>query len=371
MKITLNSSVLLKKLQVLGSVINNNNTMPILDNFLFEFEKGILKVTASDLETTMSATLEIDSNSEVSIAVPAKLLIETLKSFPEQPLNFEIFDNNTIEMTSIHGKYNIAYYLSEQFPKPISLDLPSKTNISSKILSTAISKTIFTTGNDDLRPAMCGVFFQFLKTGLVFASTDAHKLSEYTRTDIISEEEVNFIMPKKPLNILKGILVNTETEVTIEYNDHNAAFTFDSYVLKCQLIDGKYPNYKAVIPKENPNKLIVDRLQFLNSVKSVSIFSTKENHQVRLRIAGNELNISAEDIDYSNKAEERLTCQYTGQDILIGFNSKYLIELLSNVSSEQIMLETSLPNRAGILTPVVEDENGEKILMLLMPSLLK
>lgn len=371
MKITLNSSVLLKKLQVLVSVINNNNTLPILDNFLFEFKGGFLKVTSSDLETTMSTTITIQENLNFSIAVPAKLLIETLKSFPDQPLVFDFLENNTLEITSIHGKYSIAYHLSEQFPKAVELESPSKINIPSKILAAAINKTLFATGNDDLRPVMAGVFFQFLTNGLVFASTDAHKLVEYTRTDIISEEEVKFVMPKKPLNILKGILSSNDVDVVIEYNNHNASFTFENYVLKCQLIEGKYPNYVAVIPKENPNKLVIDRILFLNSVKCVSIFSTKENHQVRLKIAGAELNISAEDIDYSNKAEERLTCQYQGEDLQIGFNSKYLIEILSNLSCEEVMLEMSYPNKAGIITPVVEDETGEKILMLLMPSLLK
>ena len=371
MKITLNSSVLLKKLQVLGSVIGTNNSLPILDNFLFESENEILKITASDLETTISTTISIQEDFTFSIAVPAKLLIETLKSFPEQPLVFDILENNTIEITSTYGKYNIAYFLGEQFPKSLVLESPLKETVPAIVLLTAINKTVLATGNDDLRPQFSGVFFQFLKEGLLFAATNGHKLIEYSFTESKSENESKFIMPRKTLNVLKGILGNAQNDISIEFNDHNAVFLFEKYVLKCQLIDAQYPNYKAVIPKENPNQLIVDRLHFLNSVKSVSIFSTKDNHQVRLRIKGNELNISAEDIDYSNKAEERLTCQYTGQDIQIGFNSKYLIELLSNVSSEQIMLETSLPNRAGILTPIVEKENGHKILMLLMPSLIK
>lgn len=370
MNFIISSTYLLKQLQVLGSVINSNNTLPILDNFLFELNHKSLKVSASDLESTMSATLEIDSNSEGSIAVPAKLLLETLKSFPEQPLTFTVQENNTIEISSNSGKYALAYANGDEFPKAVALEDPSVTIVPSEILGTAISKTIFASGNDDLRPVMSGVFFQLSTDSLKFVATDAHKLVKYERTDVTAPQVTEFIMPKKPLNILKGILGIAGTDVTIEYNDHNAAFTFDNYVLKCQLIDGKYPNYEAVIPKENPNKLIIDRILFLNSVKRVAIFSNKTTHQIRLKIAGTELNISAEDIDYSNKAEERLTCDYQGDDMQIGFNSRFLTEMLSNLQSDQVMLEMSLPNRAGILTSVDGLEEGENITMLVMPVML-
>ncbi|MFI1743020.1 DNA polymerase III subunit beta [Thalassobellus sediminis] len=370
MKFIVSSTYLLKQLQVLGGVINSSNTLPILDNFLFELEHTKLTVSASDLETTMASSLDVESESKGSIAIPARLLLDTLKTFPEQPLTFVVEDNNTIEISSNHGKYALAYADGNEFPKAVALEDPSKTIITGDILATAISKTIFAAGNDDLRPVMSGVFFQFSTEGLTFVATDAHKLVKYTREDVKANQVAEFIMPKKPLNLLKGILAASEDEVTIEYNESNAKFTFDNSELICRLIDGKYPNYEAVIPKENPNKLAIDRTQFLNSVRRVSIFSNKTTHQIRLKIAGAELNISAEDIDYSNKAEERLTCDYQGDDMQIGFNSRFLTEMLNNLNSDDVQLEMSMPNRAGILTPVDGLDEGEHITMLVMPVML-
>ena len=370
MKFIVSSNYLLKQLQVLGGVINNSNTLPILDNFLFELEHSKLTVSASDLETTIASTLEVESESEGSVAIPAKLLLETLKTFPEQPLTFVIEDNNTIEISSNHGKYALAYASADEFPKAISLDNASTTVISADILATAISKTIFAAGNDDLRPVMSGVFFQFSTESLTFVATDAHKLVKYSRTDVKADETAEFIMPKKPLNLLKGILAGSDDTVSIEYNDSNAKFSFENSVLICRLIDGKYPNYEAVIPKENPNHLTISRNQFLNSVRRVSIFSNKTTHQIRLKIAGAELNISAEDIDYSNKAEERLTCDYQGDDMQIGFNSRFLSEMLSNLNADDVQLEMSMPNRAGILTPIDGLDEGETVTMLVMPVML-
>ncbi|WGH75574.1 DNA polymerase III subunit beta [Tenacibaculum tangerinum] len=370
MKFIVSSSQLLKQLQVLGGVINSNNTLPILDNFLFELSENELKVSASDLETTMSSVIEVESTDTGAIAVNARLLLDTLKTFPEQPLTFKIEESSTIEIISEQGKYDMAYFGSDEFPKAVELPSPSSTEIPSHILATAISKTIFAAGNDDLRPVMSGVFFQFNSKELTFVATDAHKLVKYTRTDITADKSAEFIMPKKPLNLLKGILAGSENNVTIDYNDTNAKFTFDNVVLICRLIDGKYPNYEAVIPKENPNKLTVDRASFLNSVRRVSIFSSKTTHQIRLRMAGTELNISAEDLDYSNKADERLNCDYQGDDMQIGFNSRFLSEMLSNLNSNDVLIEMSLPNRAGILTPIDGTEEGELITMLVMPVML-
>ena len=370
MKFIVSSTYLLKQLQVLGGVINSSNTLPILDNFLFELDNSKLTVSASDLETTMASTLDVESDSEGSVAIPARLLLDTLKTFPEQPLTFVVEDNNTVEISSNHGKYALAYADGAEFPKAVALEDPSKTVVTGDVLATAISKTIFAAGNDDLRPVMSGVFFQFSTEGLTFVATDAHKLVKYTREDVKANQVAEFIMPKKPLNLLKGILAASEDDVTIEYNDSNAKFTFENSELICRLIDGKYPNYEAVIPKENPNKLVIDRNQFLNSVRRVSIFSNKTTHQIRLKIAGAELNISAEDIDYSNKAEERLTCDYQGDDMQIGFNSRFLTEMLNNLSADNVQLEMSMPNRAGILTPVDGLDDGEQVTMLVMPVML-
>ncbi len=370
MKFIVSSSYLLKQLQVLGGVINNSNTLPILDNFLFELSGNTLKVSASDLETTMMATLEVDSEDEGSIALPARLLLDTLKTFPEQPLTFVQEANHTIEISSSHGKYALAYADGAEFPNAVAPDDPSTVQIPGHILATAITNTLFATGNDDLRPVMSGIFFQFASDGLTFVATDAHKLVKYGRTDVTASQTAEFIMPKKPLNLLKSILGAVEDDIQVDYNQANAKFTFNNIELVCRLIDGKYPNYEAVIPKENPNRLTIDRNQFLNSVRRVSIFSNKTTHQIRLKIAGAELNISAEDIDYSNKAEERLTCDYQGDDMQIGFNSRFLTEMLNNLNANEVSLEMSLPNRAGILTPVDGSDEGERITMLVMPVML-
>ncbi len=370
MKFIVSSSQLLKQLQVLGGVINSNNTLPILDNFLFELSENQLKVSASDLETTMSSVVEVESDSSGSIAVNARLLLDTLKTFPDQPLTFKTEGESTIEISSDQGKYDMAFFSGDEFPAAVSLPSPSTTVVPAHVLASAISKTIFAAGNDDLRPVMSGVFFQFSSQNLTFVATDAHKLVKYTRTDVTADKTAEFIMPKKPLNLLKGVLGGAEEDVSIEYNDANAKFTFDNFVLLCRLIDGKYPNYEAVIPKENPNKLTVDRASFLNSVRRVSIFSSKTTHQIRLKMAGTELNISAEDLDFSNKADERLSCDYQGDDMQIGFNSRFLSEMLSNLSSDEVLIEMSLPNRAGILTPIDGTEEGEQITMLVMPVML-
>ena len=369
MKFIVSSNQLLKQLQVLGGVINSSNTLPILDNFLFELNQDRLTITASDLETTMSASIAVESTSVGNIAVPARLLLDTLKTFPEQPLTFTA-DNNTIEISANNGKYSLAYLAGDEFPKAVHLKDPSKTVVMGDTLATAINATLFASGNDDLRPVMSGVFFQFSTEGLTFVATDAHKLVKYTRTDVTASATAEFIMPKKALQILKGILQGSEEDINVEYNETNAQFSFANTTLSCRLIEGKYPNYEAVIPKENPNILSIQRETLLNSLRRVSIFSNKTTHQIRLKIAGAELNISAEDYDFSNKAEERLSCSYQGDDMQIGFNSRFLIEMLSSIGAEEISLSMSMPNRAGIITPLDNVEEGEHITMLVMPVML-
>lgn len=369
MKFIVSSSYLLKNLQTLGGVINNNNTLPILDNFLFELENGQLKVYASDMETTVVGMLEVEGQESGSVAVPARLLLDTLKTFPEQPLTFSNEEN---QLTISHDKGNseLAVANPDEFPKTVEVEEPESITVMGDLIATAINKTIFAAGNDDLRPVMSGVFFQFNSDGLTFVATDAHKLVKYHRSDASATQTAEFIMPKKPLNLLKSMLQGDESEVLIEYNENNARFTFENTTLICRLIDGKYPNYEAVIPKENPNQLTIDRNQLLNSVRRVSIFSNRTTHQIRLTMAGAELNISAEDLDYSNKAEERLTCDYQGDDMQIGFNSKFLLEMLNHLDSDEVHLKMSLPNRAGILSPVDGTEEGEQITMLVMPVML-
>ncbi|GAK97580.1 DNA polymerase III beta subunit [Nonlabens tegetincola] len=321
------------------------------------------------METTIITNLEVESGEDGNTALPAKLVLDTLKTFPEQPLTFHAEDQ---KMTISHdkGKSEIACASADEFPKAVSLEDPSKTVVMGDTLATAINKTLFATGNDDLRPVMSGVFFQFNNESLTFVATDAHKLVRYRREDLKADQTTEFIMPKKPLNLLKSMLMGNESEVDIEYNDSNAQFSFENTTVICRLIDGKYPNYEAVIPKENPNRLTISRTQFLNSVRRVSIFSNKTTHQIRLKMAGAELNISAEDLDFSNKADERLTCDYQGDDMQIGFNSRFLIEMLNNLNCDEVSLEMSLPNRAGILTPLDGLDDGEQVTMLVMPVML-
>jgi DNA polymerase-3 subunit beta len=370
MKFIVSSAALLKELQMIGGVINNTNTLPILDNILFEINGNTLTLTASDLETTFSTKILVESETNSTIALPARLLLDTLKTFPEQPLTFLKTEKNTLEISANNGKYAVAYVEGEEFPKTTQISDAKSTQISGSILYTAINSTLFASGNDDLRPVMSGVFFQFSSESLTFVATDAHKLVKYTRTDLNAPETAEFIMPKKPLQLLKGILQGMQEEIVIEYNDTNAHFRFGDSTLTCRLIDGKYPNYEAVIPKENPNQMKLSRTSFLNSVRRVSIFSNKTTYQIRLKIAGASLQISAEDFDYSNSAEERLDCDYQGDDIQIGFNSRFLIEMLNGLECDEVKLSMSLPNRAGLLTPLDHTEEGEEITMLVMPVML-
>lgn len=371
MKFIVSSTSLLKQLQAVSGVLNSNNALPILDNFLFEIDKTQLKISASDLETTMTTFLAIESKDTGSIAVPAKLLLDTLKTFADQPLTFSIDSKKFgIEIISDYGKYKLTGHNGEEFPTLPSLESTASLDIDASVISSAINKTIFATGNDELRPVMSGVFCQLATDSITFVATDAHKLVRYRRTDAKAASAAAFIIPKKPLNLLKNILPGVNGNVKIEYNNTNAFFSFENTNLICRLIDGKYPNYEAVIPKENPNKLTVDRVAFLSSIRRVSIFSNKTTHQVRLKIAGSELSISAEDLDFANEASERLTCQYGGEDMEIGFNSKFLAEMLSNLNCDNVNLEMSAPNRAGILLPTEKENAAEDILMLVMPVML-
>lgn len=371
MKFIVSSSSLLKHLQNIAGVLNNNNTLPILDNFLFEISEGKLKVTASDLETTMTTELEIEAKESGTIAIPAKLLLDILKSFSEQPLTFTIDTSNFgIELSSDYGKYKLTGHNGEEFPKTPEIESSNTIEVNAYVLANAINKTIFATGNDELRPIMSGVLFEVNNDNLTFVATDAHKLVKYKRNDFETKQGAAFIMPKKPLNLLKNILANIDDTVKVEFNDINASYSFDNTTLICRLIDGKYPNYQAVIPTENPNVLTIDRNTFLSSIKRVSIFSNKTTHQVRLKLAGSELTLNAEDLDFANEASERLSCNYEGEDMEIGFNSKFLIEMLTNLTSDEVQLAMSAPNRAGILTPCEKADDAEEILMLVMPVML-
>jgi DNA polymerase-3 subunit beta len=371
MKFIVSSSALLKQLQGLQGVLSSSNTLPILENFLFEIDNKELTVTASDLETTINATMAVEAKDKGSVAIPARLLLDTLKAFPEQPLTFNVDNKHFgVEIVSDQGSYKMTGFSGAEFPKTPSLEDPASFTIPAGTLATAISKTIFATGNDDLRPVMSGIFFELSEEAVRFVATDAHKLVRYTRSDIASPRTASFIVPKKPLTLMRNTLGATNAEVTVEFNENNASFTFDNVRMVCRLIDGKYPNYEAVIPQQNPNKLTMDRQGFLNSIRRVALFSNKTTHQVRLAIAGSQLAISAEDLDFANEANEKLTCKYEGEDMTIGFNSRFLMDMLTNLDSEHVVLEMSAPNRAGILLPSEGSEHGEDVLMLVMPVML-
>jgi len=370
MQFLVSSDELIKNLQALRNVINNNNTMPVLDNFLFELNKNSLKITASDMETTMTANIPVESNDTVNFLLPARLIVDTVKALPTQPLTFTVQDNNTIDIVSETGKYSFAYTDADEYPNPVELEESENINIPADILTYAISKTIFAASNDEVRPTMTGILFEFSPEKLNFVATDAHKLVKYERTDISAEKETQFILPKKPLQILKNYIDGDAEEVNLIYNEKNVKFSFDNIEIISRLINGQYPNYNAVIPKENPNVLVVDRQHFLDVTKRISIFANKATHLIRVDITGSELKVSAEDLDFSNKAEERLTCNFQGDDMAIGFNSKFLIEVLSNLDSDEISINMSMPNKAAILHPIDGMEEGEHITMLVMPLML-
>ena len=370
MKFIVNSSTLLKELQKLNGVISTSNTLPILDNFLFEIEDGKIKIIASDLETTMISEITTESSSNGQITIPSKILIDTLKTFSNQPLTF-LVDEETkgIEISSENGNYKLAGQDAKEFPKVPELTSSSSFLIPSTVLLNAINKTLFASGNDELRPVMSGVFCELSEESITFVATDAHKLVKHTRSKISSNSNSSFILPKKPLSLLKNNIDN-DSEINVEFNETNVRFLLDNITLICRLIDGKYPNYDAVIPKDNPNKLVINKDELLNSIKRVSIYASKTTHQIRLKIAGSQLQITSEDLDFANKAEERLTCSYEGEDIEIGFNSRFVIDMLNNIGSDQICLEMSAPNRAGIILPLDGQEENEDTLMLVMPVML-
>jgi|ERR1017187_6384041 DNA polymerase-3 subunit beta len=372
MKFIVSSGLLLKNLQTISGVLNSNTPLPILENFLFDINDGELIISASDLETTMTTKLSVEARENGKIAIPASILLETLKTFPEMPLTFTINnDNFGIELSSDYGKYSLSGQDGEEFPRVPEIEDVKTLEMPTGVLSDAIVKTVFATGNDELRPVMTGVFFQLGLDNITFVATDAHKLVRYRRNDLKSAVETSFILPKKPLNLLKNALPSEDTKVNINYNNSNAFFSFNNITLICRLIDGRYPNYEAVIPQENPNKLTVDRQTFLSSIKRVSIFSNKSTHQVRLKITGSELQVSAEDLDFANAAQERMTCQYEGEDMEIGFNARFILDMLNNLRTNEVVLEMSTPNRAGLLLEAPNERNAnEDILMLVMPVML-
>jgi len=374
MKFVVSSTDLLGHLQAVSRVISSKNTLPILDNFLFRLDGNELEITASDLESTLITKMTLENASDSgSIAVPARILTDTLKEFPEQPLTFEI-DNDklSVVINSENGKFTVVGQNAGDFPQMPSIKQDQKATIEvpAEVLYSGINKTLFATADDELRPVMNGVYVELATDNLTFVASDAHKLVRYKRTDAKADTDSSFILPKKPASLLKNVLPKEENPVTIEFDDKNAFFAMTEYELVCRLVEGNYPSYNSVIPTENPNKLSIDRVEFYNTLKRVSVYSNQASNLVKLALTGNQITVSAQDIDFSISAYERLNCQYEGEDMEIGFKSTFLIEILSNLSSTDVVVELSDPTRAGIMLPAVSENEAEDVLMLLMPMMI-
>ncbi len=369
MKFSVSSTELLKNLQVAAGALGSNPVLPILEDFLFRIENKQLTISASDLEVSISTSIEVMADDDFTVAVPAKILLETLKALPQQPVTFNVNpDNFAIEITSSYGKYRLAGENGADFPALPESEEVDRVKINSQYLHEGIAKTSFATSNDDLRPAMTGVYFQVDFNKLILVATDAHKLVKFSTHHLAGEVATSFIVPKKALNLLKNALPANDA-VTLAFNKANAFFSFGSTNLVCRLIDARYPDYNAVIPVENPNQLAVVRGDFQNSLKRIAIYANKTTNQVVLDMNDKSLTISAQDIDFSNEATEQMVCEYNGNPMKIAFNAKFLVEMLGVLDSDEVKIDLSTPSRAGILTPV-EENNDRDILMLVMPVMI-
>lgn len=369
MKFIASSNALLKQLQVINGVISSNTVLPILEDFLFDIEKNHLTILASDLETLMKVHLDIEAKESGRVCIPAKILVDTLKNLPDQPLTFNVDANYGIEITSDNGKYKIMGENPDSFPKESTPDETGHFEISSSALLNMISKAIVAVSTDDLRPAMTGVFFELDPKGLTAVATDAHRLVKIKRKDASCPKNDSFVVPKKPLNLLKNTLPDTSETLQVSYNDKQLFVKHPSIQLVCRLIDARFPDYRVVIPEQNPYRMTVNRTEFQSALRRVGVYSNKSTNQVALTISGSELQLTAQDVDFSFEGNERMTCRYDGEDLQIAFNAKFLVDLLGCSSSEDVRLELSSPSRAGILKPV-EDEPDEELLMLVMPLML-
>lgn len=372
MKFIVSSSLLLKNLVSIGGILNARNTMPILDDFLFELQGDTLKMTASDLETTMISEMKVDmSEGDGMFAVPAKMLMDVLRTFSDVPMTFTIdLANQSVALSAGEGHYHISGHNGEEFPHLPEFSDAETIKLTSETLTNAISKTLFATSNEELRPSITGVLFDITPNEVVFVATDAHKLVKYSKSGSFGETVTNFVVPKKPLNQLKNILQNEDCEVTVEYNKTNVTFTFGTYKMFSRLINSPFPNYNMIIPKDNPNCMIIDKGQLLNTMRRIGYFVSQSTNQIRMKIGGNVLVISGEDMDLSNKAEEKISCEYTGNDIVIGFNAKFFQEMLTHVDTANVRIELSQPNRAAVILPIEESETDEKLFMLISPVML-
>ena len=372
MRFDVSSTALLSHLQSIGKVIASKNTLPILDNFLFQLEENTLTVTASDAETRLVTSLEV-MNAEGSglFCVSAKMLLDPLKELPEQPLTFDVNDANLeVFIHFQNGKYNFIGQKGDTYPqqKPLS-EQAVEVVMDAQLLLNGISRSLFATADDELRPVMNGVYFDFHTDDLTFVASDGHKLVRLRNLSVQSEERASFILPKKPATLLKNLLAKEEGLIRLQFDDNNAYVRCTNCEMVCRLIEGRYPNYNSVIPKENPFQVTIDRMFLLNALKRVSVFSNQSSSLIKLHLEDNLLTVSAQDIDFSTSAEERIPCEYNGDELSIGFKATYLIDILGNLSSTDVILQLADPSRAGLIFPS-ENEENEDFLMLLMPMML-
>ncbi|MBN2165884.1 MAG: DNA polymerase III subunit beta [Marinilabiliaceae bacterium] len=373
MRFVVSSSELLSHLQAISRVISSKSTLPILDYFLFDLKSGKLTLTASDLEVTMVTSIDIENTEgDGVIAMPSKILLEALKKFPEQPLNFDVnMDTFGVDIITEKGKFSVVGLNGEDFPALPEIDESESQllRVSASLLNSGIGKTIFATANDELRPVMNGILLEVTNESLTFVASDSHKLVRYRRLDANANFEASFILPQKPAGLLKNVLSRETGDVSIQFDQKNAHFTLANYKLICRLVEGNYPSYNAVIPQNNNNKVIVDRVELYNTLGRVSLFSNQASNLVKLHLSSNELTVSAQDIDFSISAFEKLNCQYENEEMEIGFKSNFLAEIIDNLSSTDVVIELSDPARAGLFLPLENKENEEE-LMLLMPMMI-
>ena len=372
MRFDVSSTALLSRLQSISKVIASKNSLPILDSFLFNLEGNKLTMTASDSETRLVTSVDVmNAQGSGVFAVSAKILLEPLKELPEQPLTFDINDDNLeIFIHFQNGKYNFIGQKGDTYPqqKPLGQNVVSIL-VDAQTLLNGISRSIFATADDELRPVMNGIYFDIHPDNLTFVASDGHKLVRLRNLSVKSSEKAPFILPKKPANLLKAVLAKESEMVTIKFDDNNAYINCTNFEMVCRLIEGRFPNYNSVIPQNNPHKVIIDRLSFLNALKRVSVFSNPASSLVKLQLKENQMKVSAQDIDFSTAAEELIACQFTGVELSIGFKATYLIEILNNINSTEVVVELADPSRAGLIIPA-ENEENEDLLMLLMPMML-
>ena len=372
MKFTVSSSALLSVLSMTGKVINNKSSLPILEHFLMELKDGVLRVTASDSETTLIGTLEVENvELEGMVAAPAKVLLDVLKECSEMPLTFDVNENTwEIKITWHSGGSSVPGANPVSYPTNKTL-AEDKTEVTMDVdtLVNGINKTIFATADDDFKPMMNGVFFNIEQNGITYVATDGHKLVKFT-TEHNGENAASFILPKKPANLLKTMLLKEEEDVTVSFDKSNAVFTLKNYILICRLIEGDYPNYNAVIPAGNPNKILIDRIEFLNGIKRVAVCANSATNLIRLDVADNKLTLTAQDVNFYVSANESLNCSYEGSPISIGFKSIFLVEILSNIETPTVLVELADSTRAGVFKPVYDDAQNTSTLMLLMPMII-